>query len=135
MTEAKGEGYLEPAAGPDQKPGAVRVAATSNPPVAPLRLGEAERGIGGTRRAASAASEARATAPGMPPGAALRRVEPGGGGDPLGGPQPRRGEGQPAAREERATAPRQGATESGEEWEKAGPPLVKEPPDKEGVSV
>ena len=45
----------------------------------------------------------------------------------MGGPQPHQGEGQPAAGEEQAAAPRQGATESEGEWEKAGPPLVGEP--------
>ena len=124
MTEAEGEGYLEPAAGPDQKPGAVVVAATSNPSVAPLHLGEAERGSRGTRRVASAASETRATALGVPPGAAPGRLEPGGGGDLMGGPQPRRGEGQPAAREERAAAPLRVAPESGGEREQEDPPLV-----------
>ena len=128
MTEAEGEGYLEPAAGPDQKPGAVGVAATSNPSVPPLHLGEAEQGSTGTRRVASAASETRAAAPGVPPGAAPGRLEPGVGGDLLGGPQPRRGEGQPAAREERAPAPLRAATESGGEREQADPPLVEEPP-------
>ena len=48
---------------------------------------------------ARAASETRATALRVPPGAAPGRLETGGGGDLLGGPQPRRGEGQPAARE------------------------------------
>ena len=38
VTEAEGKGYLEPAAGPDQKPGAVRVAATSNHSWASLLL-------------------------------------------------------------------------------------------------
>ena len=42
VTEAEGEGYLEPATGPDQEPGAVAVAVTSDPSVAPLHLGEAE---------------------------------------------------------------------------------------------
>ena len=59
VTEAEGGGYLGPAAGPDQKPGAVTVAATSDPSVAPLHLGKAERGSTGTRRVASAASETR----------------------------------------------------------------------------
>ena len=132
VTEAKGAGYLESAAGPDQKPDAVGVAATSNQSVVPLHLGEAERGSTGTRRVASAASETRAVAPWVPPGAAPGRLEPGGGGDLLGGPQPRRGEGQPAAREERAAAPLRVATESGGEREQAGPPLVEESPGKGG---
>ena len=51
----------------------------------------------------------------------------------LGGPQPRRGEGQPAAREERAAAPLLVAPESGGERGKADPPLVEEPPSKEGA--
>ena len=88
-TEAEGESYLEPAAGPDQEPGAV--VATSDPSVAPLHLGEAERGSPGTRRAASAVSENRATAPGVSPGTAQGGLEPGGDGDLLGGPQQRGG--------------------------------------------
>ena len=74
VTEAKEEGYLEPAAGLDQKPGAVGVAATADPSVAPLHLGEAERGSTGTRRVASATSETRATAPGVPPGTSPGRL-------------------------------------------------------------
>ena len=42
VTEAEGESYLEPVAGPDQEPGAVAVGATSDPSVAPLHLGEVE---------------------------------------------------------------------------------------------
>ena len=129
MTEAEGEGYLEPAAGPDQKPGAVGVTATSNPSVAPLHLGG---GSTGTRRVASVESETRAAAPGVLPGAALGRLKPGGGGDLLGGPQPHRGEGQPAAREERAAAPLRVVTESGGEREQADPPLGEEPLGKGG---
>ena len=130
MTGAKGEGYLEPVAGPGQEPGAVGVATASDPSVAPLRLGEAERGIADTRRADSAASGTRAATPGVLPRAAPGGVEPGGGGNPLGGPQPGRGEGQPAAGWKGAAAPRQGATEAEEEWEKAGPPLGETPPEK-----
>ena len=132
VTEAEGESYLEPVAGPDQEPGAVAVGATSDPSVAPLHLGEAERGSPGTRRAASAAFENRAAAPGVPPGAAQGGLEPGGDGDLLGGPQPRSGEGQPAARGERAAAPLRVVPEPGGEREKADPPLVEEPPSKEG---
>ena len=128
VTEA--EGYLEPAAGPDQEPGAV--AATFNPSVAPLHLGEAERGSPGMRRVARAASQTWAVAPGVPPGAAQGGLEPGGDGDLLGGPQPRSGEGQPAARGEIAAAPLRVAPEPGGEREKADPPLVEEPPSKEG---
>ena len=136
MTEAEGEGYLEPAAGPDQKPGVVGVEATSKPSVGPLHLGEGGRGSTGTRRAASAASETWAATPGMPPGATPGRLEPGRGGNLLGGPQPYRGEGQPAAREEKAAAPLRVATESGGEREQADLPLVEEPPGKgEGCSA
>ena len=130
MTEAEGESYLEPAAGPDQEPGAVAVAATSDPSVAPLHLGEAERSSLGTRRAASTASENRAAAPGVQPGATQGGLEPGG--DLLGGPQPRSEEGQPAARGKRAAAPLRVAPEPGGEREKVDPPLVEEPPSKEG---
>ena len=63
MTEAEGTSYLEPAAGPDQEPGAVAVAATSDPSVAPLHLGEVEGSSLGTERVASAASETWAAAP------------------------------------------------------------------------
>ena len=113
MTEAEGEGYLEPAAGPDQKPGVVGVEATSKPSVGPLHLGEGGRGSTGTRRAASAASETWAATPGMPPGATPGRLEPGRGGNLLGGPQPYRGE-----------------------REQADLPLVEEPPGKgEGCSA
>ena len=49
MTKAEGEGYLEPAAGLDQKPDAVRVMATSDPPGAPLHLGEEAQGSPGSR--------------------------------------------------------------------------------------
>ena len=63
MTEAEGTSYLEPAAGPDQEPGAVAVAATSDPSVAPLHLGEVEGSSPGTERVASAASETWAAAP------------------------------------------------------------------------
>ena len=59
----------------------------------------------------------------MPPGAAQEGLEPGGGEDLLGGPQPRRGERQPAAREGKATAPLLAAPESGGEEGKADPPL------------
>ena len=86
----------------------------------------------GTRRIASAASETQATAPGVPPGATQGGLEPGGGGDLLGGPQLRRGEGQPAARGERAAALLQVAPEPGGEREKGDPPLVEELPNKEG---
>ena len=57
VTEVEGESYREPAAGPDQEPGAVAVAATSDPSVAPLHLGEVEGSSPGTERVASAASE------------------------------------------------------------------------------
>ena len=69
----------------------------------------------------------------MPPGAAQEGLEPGGGEDLLGGPQPRRGERQPAASEGKATAPLLAAPESGGEEGKADPPLVEEPPSKEGA--
>ena len=134
MTEAKGEGYPGPVAGPDQRPGAARVAAIPGPSVAPLRRGEAERGITGPGRADSAASRTRAAVPGVPPRAAPGRVGPGGGGNPLGGPQPGRGDGQPAAGWKEAAAPPQGATEAEEEWEKAGPPLGEEPPGEGGTA-
>ena len=77
-------------------------------------------------------SETRAAAPGVPPGAAQGGLGPRGGGDLLGGPQPRRGEGQPATREGRAAAPPPGAPESGRGREKKDPPLVEGPPSKEG---
>ena len=59
-------------------------------------------------------------------------LEPGGDGDLLGGPQPRSGEGQPVARGRRAAALLRGAPEPGGEREKGDPPLVEEPPNKEG---
>ena len=127
MTRTKEEGDLEVVEGPGQEPGAVGVAATSDPSVAPLRLGEAERGIAGTSGAEDAAYGDQDAALGVLPRAAPGRVEPSGGENPLGGPQPHRGEGQSAAEEEQAAAPRQGATESEGEWEEAGPPLVEEP--------
>ena len=65
--------------------------------------------------------------------AAPGKVGPGGGESPLGGPQPGRGEGQPAAGWKGAAAPRQGATEAEEEWEKVGPPLGEEPPETGGA--
>ena len=68
----------------------------------------------------------------MPPGATQGGLEPGGGGDLLGGPQPCRGEGQPAARGERAAALLQVAPEPGGQREKGDPPLVEELPNKEG---
>ena len=126
-TEAKREGYPGPVAGPNQRPGAAGVAVIPGPSVAPLRRGEGERGITGPGRADSAASGTRAAASGVPPRAAPGRVRPGGGGDPLGGPQPGRGERQPAAGWKGAAAPRQGGTEAEEEREKAGPPLGEEP--------
>ena len=132
VTEAEGESYLEPAAGPDQEPGAVAVAATSDPSVAPLHLGEAKRSSPCTRRAASTASENRAAAPGVQPGATQGGLEPGGDRDLLGGPQPRSREGQPAAGWKRAAAPLRVAPEPGGEREKVDPPLVEEPPSKEG---
>ena len=130
VTKAEGEGHLEPTAGLDPKPGAGGVAATSDPSLAPLHLGDTERGSTGTRRVASATSEARAAAPGVPPGAAPGLLEPGGGGDLLGGSQMRRGERQPAAREERVAALLRVATESGGGREQANPPPVEEPPSK-----
>ena len=132
VTEAEGDGYLEPAVGPDQKPGAVGVTAISDPSLAPLHWEGAERGSTGTRRVASAASGTWAAALGVPPGAAQGMIESGGGGDLLGGPQPHRGERQPAARGEGAAAPLRVATESGGGREQANPPLVEEPPSKGG---
>ena len=73
-----------------------------------------------------------ASAPGVPPGATQGGLKPGGGGDLLGGPQPRSGEGQPAARGERAASLLRVAPEPSGEREKADLPLVEEPPNKEG---
>ena len=64
-TEAEGEGYLEPAAGQDQGPGAVAVAATSDQSAATLHPGEEERSSLGTRRVASAESGTWTAAPGV----------------------------------------------------------------------
>ena len=133
MTEAEETSYLEPAASPDQEPGAARVRATSDPLVVPLHLEGVERSSLGTERGASAGPETWASMPGMPPGAAQEGLEPGGGKDLLGGPQPRRGEGQPAAREGKAAAQPLAAPESGGGEGKAEPPLVGEPPSKEGA--
>ena len=124
MTEAEGEGFLEPAAGPDQQPGAVGVAPTRGPALVPWYLGEAGRGSAGTRRMASTASGTRAAALEVPPGAAPRMLEPVESGDLRRGPRPRRGGRQPAAREEGATAPPRGAMESGRGREQANPPLM-----------
>ena len=88
VTGTKGEGDLEVIDGPGQEPGAVGIWATSDPSVAPLCLGEAERGIAGTRGADDAASGARAAVPGVLPRAAPGRVEPGRGENLLGGPEP-----------------------------------------------
>ena len=104
--------------------------------MAPLHLGEAGRGSAGARRAASAASEIRAAAPGVPPGAAPGMLEPEEGGDLRREPQPRRGGRQPAAKEGRATALPRVATESRGGREQAKPPLVEEPPrEGEGCST
>ena len=74
-----------------------------------------------------------ATAPEMPLGSAQEELEAGGSEDLLGGPRPRRGGEQPAAREGKATAPLLAATASGGGEGKAGPPLAEEPPNKEGA--
>ena len=132
-TEAQREGYPGPVAGPDPRPGAAGVAAIPGPSVAPLRRGEVDRGITGPGRADGAASRTRAATPGVPPRAAPGKVGPGGGESPLGGPQPGRGEEQPAGGGKGAAALRQGATEAEEEWEKGGPPLGEEPPGKGGA--
>ena len=79
VTKAKGESYLEPAAGQDQEPGAVGVAATSDQSAAPLHPGKGERSCPGTRRVASAESGTWAVAPGVLPGAAPGGLEPRGG--------------------------------------------------------
>ena len=68
MTKAKGEGYLGPAAGLGRNEGAAEAAAGSGPSGAPLHLGKVGRSSAGKERAASAASETRAAAPGVPPG-------------------------------------------------------------------
>ena len=91
------------------------------------------RDIAGTRRAASAASGIRVATLGVPTGAATGGAEPGRGGDPLVGFQPRRREGPPAVGEEGATAPRQGLTESEGGWEGAGLPLGEQPLGKGGI--
>ena len=78
----------------------------------------------------------RAAAPGVPPVAAQRELEPGVGGDPPGRPQPRGREGQPATGEERATEPPPRAQEFGGGRERADRPLAGEPPSKgEGCSA
>ena len=69
VTRAEGESYLEPAAGQDQEPGAVGVAAISDQSVAPLHPGEAERSSPGMRRVTSADSDTWAVIPGVLPGA------------------------------------------------------------------
>ena len=132
MTESEGESYLGPAADHGQGPGAATVAVISDQSVAQLQPGEAEQGNPDARRVAGEVSETRAAAPGVPPGAAQGGLEPRGGGDLLGGPQPRRGEGQPATREGRAAAPPPGAPESSGGRERVDPPLVEEPLGKEG---
>ena len=132
VTEAEGESYLEPAAGPDQEPGAVVVAVTSDQWVAPSHLGEAGQSNPGTGRVASVESGTGAVAPGVPPGAAQGGLEPKGGGDLLGGPPLGRGEGQPSAREARAPAPPRVAPESGGEREQVDLPPVEELPGKGG---
>ena len=133
VTEAKGTSYWEPAASPDQEPGAAGVRATSDLSVAPPHPEEVEQSSPGTESGASAASGAWAAAPRMPPGATQEGLEPGRGEDLLGGPQARRGERQPAAREGRAGAPLLAAPESGGGEGKADPPLGGEPPSKEGA--
>ena len=98
VTEAEGEGFLEPAAGQDQGPGAV--AETSDQSAATLHPGEEKRSSLGTRRVASAESGTWAFAPGVPPGAAQGGLELRGGKDLMKGPPQCQGGGQPAAREE-----------------------------------
>ena len=128
VTEAEGGDDLEPAASPDQKFGAVGTMATSDPPGAPLHLGEEAQGSPGSRGIASAAPENWAAVPGMPSGAAQGGLEPKGCGDLPGEPQPRQGEGQPTAQERKATAPPRVAAEPDGGRERADPPLVEEPP-------
>ena len=99
----------------------------------PLHLGEGERSSPGAERVASAASETWAATPGVPQGTAQGGLEPGGGEDRLGGPQPGRGERQPAAREGKAAAPLLAAPESGGGEGAADPPLVEEPPNQKGA--
>ena len=50
VTEAEGEGYLEPAASRNQQPGDVGVTSTRSPALAPWHLGGAGRGSAGPRR-------------------------------------------------------------------------------------
>ena len=105
VTEAEGESYLEPAAGPDQEPGAVVVAVTSDQWVAPSHLGEAGQSNPGTGRVASVESGTGAVAPGVLPGAAQGGLEPKGGRDLLGGPSgQRRGAASGKGGESRCTA-------------------------------
>ena len=70
--------------------------------------------------------------PGVPSGAAQGGMEPKECGDMLGGPQQHPGEGQPPAKEGRATAPPRVAAEPDGGKERADPPLAEEPPGKEG---
>ena len=130
VTEAEGEGHLEPAADPDQKRGAVGAAVTSGPSWAPLHQGRAELGSTGRRGLASAASKTRTAAPGVPLVAAPGMLGSGGGGNLLGGPQPHRGERQPSAAGERAAAPLRVATEARGRREQVNPLRVEEPPSK-----
>ena len=134
VTEAEGEGYLEPAASRNHQPGDMGVTPTRSPALAPWHLGEAGRGSAGPRRRMSAASETRAVAPGVPPGAAPGVLESVERGDLRRGPRPPKGGRQPAAREEGATAPPRGATESGGGREQVNPPLVEGPP-REGKGL
>ena len=76
-------------------------------------------------------SETRVAAPGVPSAAAQGGL-PGVGGDPLGGLQPRRQEGQPATAEEGATEPPMRVQEFAGGRERANQPLAGEPPSKEG---
>ena len=103
------ESHLEPAGDQDQVPGAVAISPTSNRPGAPSQLGEAEQGSPDAKRGAGEASGTRAAVLGATPTTAQGELEPGVGGDPLGVPQPRGREGQPATGEERATEPPQRA--------------------------
>ena len=106
--------------------------AAPDPSGAPLHLGKAEQGSPSLQGIASAAPKSGADVPGVPSGAAQGGLEPRECGDPLGGPQPRLGEGQPTAQGGRPAVPPRVAAEPGGGKGRADPPLVEEPPGQEG---
>ena len=130
VTEVGMEDHLEPAADQDQGTGAIAISATSDRPGAPLQPGEAEQGSPDVRRGAGKASETRTSVLGAQPTADQGKPEPDAEGDPLGMPQPRGQEEQPATGEERAAKPPQRVQGCSGGRGRLDLPLAGEPPSK-----